>query len=258
MQKHFYLVKIQYLGFRFHGWAKQPNLKTVHFMIDRTIAFVLEHKDFKTLGSSRTDGLVSANESAFELFVKEPLDMDWFLTEFNRYLPTDIKGLGITEVDEQFNIINSPKIKEYLYLFSFGQKVHPFSASLMASFVDNLDVELMKQGAKLFEGTHNYKKYAVKPSANTNFTREVNLSEITENDVYTANFFPKQSFVYRIRSKGFMRGQIRMMMGQLILLGKGEKTLEDLKTSLENPDNEHLKYIADASGLILNKVEFEG
>jgi tRNA pseudouridine38-40 synthase len=43
----------------------------------------------------------------------------------------------------------------------------------------------------------------------------------------------------------------------MILLGKGEKTLEDLKTSLENPDDEHLKYIADASGLILNKVEFE-
>jgi hypothetical protein len=27
MQQYFYLIHIQYLGFRFHGWAKQPNVK---------------------------------------------------------------------------------------------------------------------------------------------------------------------------------------------------------------------------------------
>ena len=50
MQYYFYLIHIQYLGFRFHGWAKQTGLKTLHQMIDKTLPFVLGDKSFKTLG----------------------------------------------------------------------------------------------------------------------------------------------------------------------------------------------------------------
>ena len=54
-----------------------------------------------------------------------------------------------------------------------------------------------------------------------------------------------------------MYKQIRLMMGQLILLGKGLISIETFKKSIENPDNQIFDYIAPASGLILNKVEFE-
>ena len=67
MQKYYYVVTIQFLGYRFHGWQKQPNVKTIHLMIDRTINFILEGKSFKTLGAGRTDAMVSAQEAAFEL-----------------------------------------------------------------------------------------------------------------------------------------------------------------------------------------------
>ena len=91
MKKYYYLIHIQYLGFRFHGWQKQEGLKTVHLMIDRTVKFILKHDDFKTLGTSRTDAMVSANHSAFELFMKTPLeDETSFLDDMNLYLPSDI------------------------------------------------------------------------------------------------------------------------------------------------------------------------
>ena len=70
-KRFYYVITIQYLGYRFHGWQKQPNLKTVHLMIDRTFKFILEDKPFKTLASGRTDAMVSANASAFELFLYE-------------------------------------------------------------------------------------------------------------------------------------------------------------------------------------------
>ena len=76
MGKYYYLIHIQYLGFRYHGWLKQPGLKTIESMIEKTIRFVLDHTNFKILGSSRTDAKVSANHSAFELFVSDPLDID--------------------------------------------------------------------------------------------------------------------------------------------------------------------------------------
>jgi tRNA pseudouridine38-40 synthase len=80
MQQYYYLIHIQYLGFRFHGWAKQPNVKTVHQFIDKTLPYVLGHNDFKTLGSSRTDAMVSANHFVLELFLKEALDLDSFFS----------------------------------------------------------------------------------------------------------------------------------------------------------------------------------
>lgn len=257
MLQYYYLIHIQYLGFRFHGWAKQPNVKTVHQFIDKTLPFVLGHNNFKTLGSSRTDAMVSANHYVFELFLKEPLETKRFLQEFNRNLPTDIRAIKIEETDQQFNIIHAPKLKEYIYLFAFGEKCHPFSASLLSSFLEDLDINLMKKGALLFQGKHNFKKYCTKPSEKTNFMRTVELSQIVENNLFQANFFPEKSYIYHIHAKGFMRNQIRLMMGQLLRLGRGEISIQEIEDSLIHPDDNPLEYIAPPSGLILNKVGFE-
>ncbi len=254
---YYYLIHIQYLGFRFHGWAKQPNVKTVHQFIDKTLPFVLGHKNFKTLGSSRTDAMVSANHSMFELFVQEPLDTDQFIYELNSNLPSDIKATRIEQTDKHFNIIQSPKVKEYVYLFSYGEKCHPFSAALLSSFMEDLNIDLMKQGAHVFKGKHNYKKYCTKPSEKTLFEREILVSKIEENKLYQANFFPAKSYIYHIHGKGFMRNQIRLMMGQLLKLGRGEITIDDIRNSLTCPNDIPLDYIAPPSGLILNKVNFE-
>lgn len=254
--QQFYLIHIQYLGFRFHGWAKQPNVKTVHQFIDKTLPFVLGHSNFKTLGSSRTDAMVSANHYVLELFINEELDTEVFVEVLNSNLPNDIRAIKIEETDACFNIIQSAKIKEYIYLFAFGEKCHPFSAPILSSFPDSLDIKLMKEGASLFEGKHNFRKYCTKPSESTNFHREIEVSRIEENHLYSASFFPEKSYVYHIHGKGFMRNQIRLMMGQLIRLGRGQISLQDIEHSLSEPDDVPLDYIAPPSGLILNKVHF--
>ena len=108
----------------------QPELKTIESMIEKTLMYVLGHTGFKILGSSRTDSKVSANHSAFELFVNKPVNKECFLKDFNKNLPNDIKAIKIEEKDKTFNIINDPRIKQYLYLFAFKEKSHPFCASL--------------------------------------------------------------------------------------------------------------------------------
>ncbi|WP_299889768.1 tRNA pseudouridine(38-40) synthase TruA [uncultured Lacinutrix sp.] len=257
-KKYYYLITIQYLGYRFHGWQKQPDVKTLHLMVDRTLNFILEGKRFKSLASGRTDAMVSAEETAIELFLYEPItDKNAFLKLFNTNLPQDIRALTIKEVDEKFNIINNPKVKEYLYLFAFGDKFHPFCAPILTTILDDLDVNLMKQGAKLFEGEHYLKTYCYKPSDNGIYKREILTCEIVENTIYTANFFPKKSYLLRIRGKGFMRNQIRLMMGTLIDLGKNKLSLKDIENSLLPDNTVKMEYIAPASGLILKSVEFE-
>jgi len=258
MKKYFYLITIQYLGYRFHGWQKQPDVKTLHLMVDRTLNFILEGKRFKSLSSGRTDAMVSAECAAIELFLFEPLeDQESFLELFNRNLPQDIRALKIKEVDSKFNIINHSKVKEYVYLFTYGEKCHPFCAPIVTTILDDLDITLMKKGAKLFEGENYLKSYCYKPTDNGIYTRTIISCELVKNDLYSANFFPKKTYLLKVKGKGFMRNQIRIMMGTLIDLGKGKISLEDIKESLKPSNNIKMSYIAPASGLILNKIEFE-
>lgn len=260
MQKprYYYLLKIQYLGYRLHGWQRQPGLKTVEGMIKKTLKFVLGETRFKILGASRTDAMVSAQEAAFELFIDDkPLEKSRdFLDLFNMNLPPDIRAISIEEVDEKFNIIQHPKKKEYVYLFAFGEKSHPFCAPLLATFQEVLDIRLMMEGAKLFEGKHNFRNYCTKPTEHTILDREITRCEIVENELITANFFPKESFALHIDGTGFLRNQIRLMMGTLVLLGRGELSLDDIRKSLETDVSFPMNFIAPGSGLILNKVEF--
>ena len=257
-KRYFYLVKVQFLGYRFHGWQKQPNTKTVHLMIDRTLKFILGDQKFKTLGAGRTDAMVSASEAAFELFLDgQPLeDLTAFLELFNQNLPQDIRALSINEVDAKFNIIQDSKLKEYHYVFAQGEKFHPFAAPIMTNILDALDIELMKEGAQLFGGQNNYKTYCYKPTNEGMYEREIICCELIENSLYTASFFPEKSYVLKVIGKGFGRHQIRLMMGALIKLGRGEIDLEYIKNSLKPESQEVMDYIAPASGLILHKIEF--
>ncbi|WP_047546239.1 tRNA pseudouridine synthase A [Psychroserpens sp. Hel_I_66] len=257
-KRYYYLIRIQYLGYRFHGWQKQPKLKTVHLMIDRTFNFILDGKPFKTLGSGRTDAMVSANETAFELFVYEKIeDETAFLELFNYNLPQDLRALEIEEVDANFNIIQNSKLKEYVYLFTFGKKCHPFCAPFMTTILYDLDIDIMKQGAQLFEGTHNFKPYCFRATDNGLYERTIDSCELVENTLFTASFFPENTYNLIVKGKGFARNQIRLMMGTLIKLGRGEVSLNYIENSLKPESNEVMDYVAPASGLILNSVEFE-
>ena len=253
-----YLISIQYLGFRFHGWQKQKNVMSLHEMVDKTLGFVFLHKSFKTLGSSRTDSKVSANTYFFQLFTNELVEEKEFLKSFNFNAPSDLKVLTLKNISKPFNIIQSSKLKEYHYYFSQGTKNHPFSAALLVGFQDALDIELMQKGAKLFEGTHYFHKYCTEPSENTIFKRDILSCVIEKNTILTANFFPETSYVLKVRGVGFLRYQIRLMMGVLVELGKNKISLDFIINSLkEDNDRKFLRTIAPGSGLQLYDLKFD-
>ncbi len=257
--RYYYLIKLQYLGFRYHGWQKQPKVKTVERMVDRTIAYVLDYKPFKILSTGRTDAMVSVNETYIELFVDHtPLDLETFFPLLNKNLPQDIRALGIKEIDKDFNVIQHPKVKEYLYFFSYGEKFHPFASSLMTNVLEDLDIEIMQTAAKLFEGEHDFWSYAFRPKPETQTQGEVLQCELVENTLMTGSFFPERSYVLRVKGQGFKRHQVRLMMGILFELGKGEVDLEFFKRTLDAKNKITLVQVAPASGLILNAVKMEG
>ena len=257
--RYYYLIRIQYLGFRYSGWQKQPGRKTVEGMLDKTFKHVLPDAKFKILGSGRTDSKVSALDGVFELFLDDtPLpDLDTFLPIFNRNLPPDIRAMGIKSVTKDFNIIKNSKSKEYVYLFSFGEKNHPFCAPFLYNVVESLDIGLMQETAPILVGTHDFSTYTARVKPNTQVTRTVDYCEIQENDLINASFFPKESYKLVVRGQGFMRYQIRMIMGALIQLGKGELGKQDILDSLHPDKKLRLTTVAPGSGLLLNEIKFD-
>lgn len=254
-----YLIRLQYLGFRVHGWQKQPNLKTIHLFVDKTLKFIYNGIRFKTIGVGRTDAKVSSTDFAFQLFIDSKLDLDTFIDLFNLNAPADVKVYAIEEIkDKKFNIIQHPKIKEYRYYFSYGEKNHPYSAPFLVGYLDTLDIEKMKLAARLFEGEHDFTNYCKRPNEATKVIRSIKSCQIMENNELRASFFPERSYVLVIRGSGFLRNQIRLMMGALERVGRGIYDLEFISKSLEVGNTIEMdKVVAPASGLHLHKIDFK-
>lgn len=248
------LFHIQFLGFRYHGWLKLEGYKTIQGMIDKTFEFIFKHNNFKTIGCSRTDAKVSATHYVFELLSDENLKEETFLPLMNKNLPGDIRVMKIEKSPSDFNIIQHTKQKTYQYHFAFGEKLHPFATPLIVTFSENLDIDLMKEGARLLVGKHHFKNYCAEPKEGQNFDREILHAEIKPNQDIQANFFPNQSWIFEVKGEGFLRYQVRLMMGALVRLGRGEISLDDIKASLEKPTTPE-KLIAPSSGLCLVRVD---
>lgn len=254
-QERFYLIKVQYLGFRYHGWAIQPGVKTVQGMIEKTLTYILGDKPFKVLGAGRTDAMVSAEGAYFELFINQKIEEDDFLFTFNSNLPQDIRALSISEVNSNFNIIQSVSQKKYRYHFAFGEKANPFSSPFMTFVLENLNIDAIIEAAPLFEGQHDYIQYCYKPGENVDTNRSISLCRIKQKKNDFPDFFPQHSYALHVHGKGFMRKQIRLIAGALILLGKGEITSDQIESSIEG-NLAFEQYIAPASGLVLEDVTF--
>jgi tRNA pseudouridine38-40 synthase len=257
-EKFYYLVHLQFLGFRFHGWQKQVGVKTVQYMLEQTLNTVIGKETFKTLGASRTDSMVSAEHHLCVVTAHNQQVPEELVNALNMNLPQDLKVLKIETVDKKFQIINSRKTKEYHYSFSYGEKTHPFCSPFLTNILDDLDLELMKEGAKLFVGEHNFIQYCFRGNPDKTFIRTINSSCIEVNDFLTGSFFPEKTYRINIVGEGFLRNQIRIIAGTLFNLGLGKITLADIEKSLspENTETYPIGFIAPASGLILHKYEF--
>ena len=82
------------------------------------------------------------------------------------------------------------------------------------------------------------------------------MASIEKCTTFNSPYAPNSAFVFKVSSKGFLRYQVRLMMAALINVGKGELSIEDLKNTLINFDEEPMKHNAPSSGLNLHKVTF--
>jgi tRNA pseudouridine38-40 synthase len=105
----------------------------------------------------------------------------------------------------------------------------------------------MIKAAQLFKGTHDFEGFSVKV-----------LGKPTIKTIYSVTVKEtKNTIAFEFHGNGFLKYMVRSMMGTIIEVGNGKKTLEDIKNNLTCPNRKLSGKTAPPHGLYLKKVYYK-
>ncbi len=242
-----YCVTVSYCGRAYYGFQRQKNKVTVQGTIEKVLSdYMGAPTTIKAAG--RTDTGVHAIGQTFCFETKKRLNGDRFLLTMNRLLPKDIYFKSIREVEDSFDARHSCTGKVYEYRFTVLRR-NPLWDGLVTHLQrDDFKFDGFLQGLMPFKGEHNFRNFTTKPEDVASFVRHV--------DAIDARYEEADDLVVvRFRGDGFMRYQIRMMIGTAIRVGLGKLTVEDVENALSEEGDRHIvPFKADPDGLYLMEV----
>ena len=241
-----YKVTVAYDGRNYAGFQSQINALAIQDVIENVLEQIFSKK-IRIVMSSRTDAGVHAYGQVFHFDVGQKQDLYRLKYSFNSLLPKDIHVMKIEEVPDTFHARYSVKKKTYEYLINIGEYDVFLEGRAYQCFY-KLDVDLMKEGAALFVGKHDFTSF------NTSSLKE--YPDQVRNITCFRIDRKKDLLKITITASGFLRNMVRIMVGSLIDLGRGQKSLDDLKEMLEKPSKSTRRYNADPHGLYLKKIYY--
>lgn len=242
-----YKVTFSYDGTAFFGYQKQPGYRTVQEELEKAVSYLNGKTDTVVYSSGRTDRGVHAKGQVahFDLFNSIPTYK--IKMGLNSLLPDDIYVIDVVEVRDDFHARYMALKKEYIYKISMGE-YNPLMRNYCYQLNRHLDIELMIDTSSVFLGKHDFRSFIDSEDIRENTVREVySIDFKVIDDILTISFV----------GNGFMKYQVRNMVGALILVGLGKKTKEDILEVLEAKSREKALKAAPACGLILKQVFYE-
>ena len=194
----------------------------------------------KVVASGRTDKGVHATGQVCHIDLPEFWnDLKKLKKVLNEMLPKSIHVKGIIEVNNDFHARYSAKKRLYRYIIKEAES-NPFEDDFI-TFTDDTDFNKIKKNIKLFEGEHDF-KYFMKTGSDINSTCRT---------IYKAFAYRYNDYiVLNFEANGFLRSQIRLMVGALLKLDKKE-----ILEQLECRKNHKIKP-AKCNGLYLAKIKY--
>ena len=164
----------------------------------------------------------------------------------NSYLPDDIYVNSVTKVDNLFHARYMVKSKTYEYLINTGD-YNPLLRTHVYQYCKPLNIRKMKKAVKYFIGKHDF----------TTFVSAEDKKEDKVREIYDASVDEKDGIIkITFKGSGFLKYQVRNMVGTLIKIGE-EKVLPDIILSLlEKKDRKCAFLCAPAQGLTLTDVKY--
>ncbi len=236
---------VSYDGTAYYGFQIQDALPTIELELKRAFQLLLA-EDVKIVAAGRTDRFVHAIGQVFHIETTKALPPIGFVKGLNSYLPKDIHIRSCKEVPEDFHARFSALLKEYHYFIN-TKEYQPLTCHHMP-FIPNLNQEKMELASQYLIGTHDFRGFASAQIDPRKDTIKTIKSIIISNHEGILEF----SFI----GTGFLKYQIRRMMGMLIEVGKEHFPPSMIQDLLESKDPAESKYIADGCGLYLMKVYY--
>jgi len=237
-------ITMSYNGAAFMGSQQQP---TTHETVIGTLLIALKRLRIHTApkGSGRTDRGVHATHQVMHLDLPHYWsDLRRLTDMLNLQLPSSIRIQRIEFVDHEFHARYSAKKRTYRYILKEG-KLNPFEDNFV-TFVPSLNPHAMSEAIRLFEGIHDFELFKKSGNDMDHFTRIIYRAYAYEHKGYLILVF---------EGNGFLRSQIRLMVGFLLRISSGKSTKEQLLEQL-NGTKRHTTAIAPHNGLYLTRIKY--
>ena len=243
-----YLIKIEYEGTNFVGWQSQKNGKSIQDSIEKALKKVLGSK-IKIIGAGRTDKGVHAYSQVANFQVKKKIDnKKIFLDSINFFLKDKlISILDVIKQKKNFHARFSAKLRTYEYLIINRQGTLSINYNRAWHVKKKIDLNLMKKGAKLLEGTHDFSTFRA-----ASCSAKSSIKKIYPIKISKVNKIIK----IRISSKSFLQNQVRSMVGCLKYLSTYKWSLNDFKKAFKSKKRSKCAPPAPANGLYLQDVKY--
>jgi len=243
------LLSLSYDGSNYHGWVIQKNQKTVQQVLQQSIKKLIKTTDFKVLGASKTDAGVHANDQKVLLMVNFSIkNLAAFKSALNKILPLDIRVNQLKNVSLDFNV-RSVKEKVYEYLLNDGE-FNLVTQRFETQFPQQkISVQQLNKILQLFVGEHDYFLF----SGLSTKERELVSTIRTINSIKVQRVQGKVKITFK--AKGFIRYQIRMIVGASLMCLTNPKRLNEqqIEQMLTGVGKKNL-FLAPPNGLILKKI----
>jgi tRNA pseudouridine38-40 synthase len=241
-----YQILIEYVGTNFVGWQIQSKGKSIQELIQKKLSKLLKEK-ISLVGSGRTDsGVHAVEQSAHFDCKKEIQNLDKFLKSINHFVNNMyVSIINIKKKNLNFHARFSAKQRIYKYII-FNRLSRPSIEKERGwHIIKNLDVSLMKRGAKKLLGTKDFSTFR---SSSCNAKSPIRTMKSIKIKLIRGKI--EIQFV----SQSFLQQQVRSMVGCLKYLAEKKWNLKKFDLVIKSKKRINCAPPAPPEGLFLEKV----
>ncbi len=238
---------IEYDGTRYKGWQKQKEgTSTIQDKLEAVLS-KMTGEEIQVVGCGRTDAGVHAENYIANFHTNCTLTNDAILDYLYEFLPEDIVVKSLSDTNERFHARYNAKSKTYVYTINNSKFRNVFNRKFVYHLEEELNLTSMRQGAEFLIGAHDFQSYTSLKKSNKSTVRTINYIEIEEKDGVID---------IEINGDGFLLNMVRIIVGTLIEVGKGDLKPADVVKILEQLKRSEAGPIAQAKGLRLKNVQY--
>lgn len=239
-----YRLDVAFHGAGFHGWQKQPGLRTVQGELEMWLSRLMgDSSELSLTGAGRTDAGVHARGLPTHFDCSNPVDSSAILHRLQVALPDDMKALRLHAVDRDFHARYSAISRRYVYRIRLGR--WPFDRDREWHIHDAVDVVTLTSCAAAVLGTHDFRGFCVRQSH-----RESNYCTVTESAWHQDG----PLLTYTIRADRFLHEMVRLLVGTFVAAARGRWDPGRVSEILANGQAGHCGDAAPPHGLTLEEV----